>query len=82
MRRTLAKRVALLSDGRRGDDVVLALRAIAETGVVAPGSPAAELWAEAERQGFDEPEYRLLWCFVTATNGSVAEYVEEEFRCV
>lgn len=77
MRRTLAKRVAALSSDRRGDDVVVALRAIAETGVVVPRSPAGDLWAEAERQGFDEPEYRVLWCFVQATGRSVADFFAE-----
>ena len=77
MRRTLAKRVAALSDGRRGQEVIPALRAIAETGVVVPGSPAADLWAEAGRQGFDEPEYRVLWCFVQATGRSVADFFVE-----
>ena len=77
MRRTLAKRVATLSDGRRGEEVIPALRAIAETGVVVPGTPAADLWAEAGRQGFDEPEYRVLWCFVQATGRSVADFFVE-----
>lgn len=56
MSRSLARRVAALSDERHGEDLVLAVKAIAATGTIVSGTPAAELWTEAERQGFDEPE--------------------------
>ena len=78
--RSLARRVAALSDGRHGEDLVLAVKAIATTGIIVPGSPAAELWADAGRQGFGEPELRLMWCVLEASGRSLVEYLAEEDR--
>ena len=80
MSRSLARRVAALSDERHGEDLVLAVKAIAATGAIVPSSPAAELWAEAERQGFDEPELRLMWCVLEASGRSLVEYLAEDDR--
>ncbi len=80
MSRSLARRVAALSDERHGEGLVLAVKAIAGTGIIVPGSPAAELWAEAERQGFGEPELRLMWCVLQASGCSLVEYLAEDDR--
>ena len=80
MSRSLARRVAALSDERHGEDLVIAVETIAAPGAIVSGSPAAELWAEAERQGFEEPELRLMWCVLEASGRSLVEYLAEEDR--